>query len=63
MNLSTQQLIRYGVSGALAVVVVAGAVYLLDRSPGASPAATAEDANPAATTAAAPRRRCQAACR
>ena len=50
MNLSTKQWIRYGVSGALAVVVVAGAVYLLDRSPSASPAATADDANPPAAT-------------
>ena len=53
MNLSTQQWIRYGVSGALAVVMVAGAVYLLDRSPSASPAATAGDANPPAAAAAA----------
>ena len=53
MNLSTQQLIRYGVSGALAVVVVAGAVYFLDRSPGANPPATAEDANPPAAAPAA----------
>jgi tetratricopeptide (TPR) repeat protein len=48
VNLSTEQLIRYGVSGALAVVVVAGAVYLLDRSPTASPVTTADDANPPA---------------
>ena len=60
MNLSTEQLIRYGVSGALAVVVVAGAVYLLDRSPTASPVTTADDATPptdatkTATAAAAP---------
>ncbi len=53
MNLSTQQLIRYGVSGALAVVVVAGAVYFLDRSPGANPPSTAEDANPPAAAPAA----------
>jgi tetratricopeptide (TPR) repeat protein len=53
VNLSTQQWIRYGVSGALAVVMVAGAVYLLDRSPSASPAATAGDANPPAAAAAA----------
>jgi hypothetical protein len=53
VNLSTKQWIRYGVSGALAVVVVAGAVYLLDRSPSASPAATAGDANPPAAAAAA----------
>ena len=53
MNLSTQQLIRYGVSGALAVVVVAGAVYFLDRSPGASPPSRAEDANPPAAAPAA----------
>ena len=53
MNLSTKQLIRYGVSGAMAVVVVAGAVYLLDRSPSASPATTAGDANPPAAAAAA----------
>jgi tetratricopeptide (TPR) repeat protein len=54
VNLSTEKLIRYGVSGVLAVVVVAGAVYFLDRSPSASPATTAEDANPpaAATSAA-----------
>jgi hypothetical protein len=48
VNLSTKQLIRYGVSGALAAVVVAGAVYLLDRSPTASPVTTADDANPPA---------------
>jgi tetratricopeptide (TPR) repeat protein len=53
VNLATQQWIRYGVSGALAVVMVAGAVYLLDRSPSASPAATAGDANPPAAAAAA----------
>jgi tetratricopeptide (TPR) repeat protein len=53
VNLSTQQLIRYGVSGALAVVVVAGAVYFLDRSPGANPPTTAEDANPPAAAPAA----------
>ena len=53
MNLSTQQLIRYGVSGVLAVVVVAGAVYFLDRSPGANPPSTAEDANPPAAAPAA----------
>ena len=53
MNLSTEKLIRYGVSGALAVVVVAGAVYFLDRSPGASPETTAEDANPPADAPAA----------
>jgi len=50
VNLSTKQLIRYGVSGALAVVVVAGAVYLLDRSPTAGPVTTADDANPPAAT-------------
>jgi hypothetical protein len=55
VNLSTEKLIRYGVSGVLAVVVVAGAVYFLDRSPSASPATTAEDANPpAAATPATP---------
>ena len=48
MNQSTKELIRYGVSGALAVVVVAGAVYLLDRSPTARPVTTADDANPPA---------------
>ena len=53
MNLSTQQLIRYGVSGALAVVVVAGAVYLFDRSRTATPPTTADDANPPAAPAAA----------
>ena len=52
MNLSTQQWIRYGVSGALAAVMVAGAVYLLDRSPSASPATTAGDANPPALASA-----------
>jgi tetratricopeptide (TPR) repeat protein len=59
VNLSTQQLIRYGVSGALAAVVVAGAVYFLDRSPTASPATTIDDdasppvaAKPGATAAA-----------
>jgi tetratricopeptide (TPR) repeat protein len=46
VNLSTQQLIRYGALGAVAVVVVAGAVYLFDRSPTASPVTTA--ANPPA---------------
>lgn len=40
-------------SGALAVVVVAGAVYFLDRSPGANPPSTAEDANPPAAAPAA----------
>jgi tetratricopeptide (TPR) repeat protein len=53
VNLSTQQWIRYGVSGALAAVMVASAVYLLDRSPSASPATTAGDANPPAAAAAA----------
>jgi tetratricopeptide (TPR) repeat protein len=49
VNLSTKQVIRYGASGALAAIVVAGAVYLLDRSPTASPATTtADDANPPA---------------
>src|SRR5580704_9716870 len=46
--LSTRQLIRYGAVGALAVVVVAGAVYFFDRSPTASPATTADGANPPA---------------
>jgi tetratricopeptide (TPR) repeat protein len=48
VNLSTKQLIRYGAFGALAVVVVAGAVYFFDRSPTASPAETADGANPTA---------------
>jgi tetratricopeptide (TPR) repeat protein len=48
VNLSTKQLIRYGAVGAVAVVVVAGAVYFFDRSPTASPATTADDANPPA---------------
>jgi hypothetical protein len=48
VNLSTKQLIRYGAFGALAVVVVAGAVYFFDRSPTASPAETADGANPPA---------------
>jgi tetratricopeptide (TPR) repeat protein len=48
VNLSTQQLIRYGVSGILAAVVVAGAVYLLDRGQTANPATSAatSTANP-----------------
>jgi tetratricopeptide (TPR) repeat protein len=53
VNLSTKQLIRYAISGALAAVVVAGAVYFLDRSPGAGPATTAEDAQPPAAAPAA----------
>ncbi|HEX9521679.1 MAG TPA: hypothetical protein VF949_01850 [Reyranella sp.] len=48
MNLSTKELIRYGASGALAAVVVAGAVYLLDRSPTASPSTISDGANPPA---------------
>jgi tetratricopeptide (TPR) repeat protein len=47
VNLSTQQLVRYGALGAVAVVV-ASAAYLLDRSPTAGPATTADDANPPA---------------
>ena len=54
MNLSTKQLIRYGAVGALAVVVVAGAVYIFDRSPTASPATTADGANPPAGNPARP---------
>jgi tetratricopeptide (TPR) repeat protein len=46
--LSTRQLIRYGVVGALAVVVVASAVYFFDSSPTASPETTADGANPPA---------------
>jgi hypothetical protein len=48
VNLFTKQVIRYGVSGVLAAVVVAGAVYFLDRSPTASPATTADGASPPA---------------
>jgi len=48
VNLSTKELIRYGASGALAAVVVAGAVYLLDRSPTASPSTISDGANPPA---------------
>jgi len=54
VNLSTKQLIRYGAVGALAVVVVAGAVYIFDRSPTASPATTADGANPPAGNPARP---------
>lgn len=54
MNLSTKQLIRYGAVGVLAVVVVAGAVYFFDRSPTASPATTADGANPPAGNPATP---------
>jgi len=50
VNLSTQQLIRYGVSGILAAVVVAGAVYLLDRGQTANPATTADENPPSAAT-------------
>jgi tetratricopeptide (TPR) repeat protein len=46
VNLSSKDLIRYGVAGALAVVVVAGAVYFLDRSPSESAPTTAQNANP-----------------
>jgi len=53
VNLSTQQLIRYGVSGILAAVVVAGAVYLLDRGQTANPATTADENPPSAATSAA----------
>ena len=53
MNLSTQQFIRYGVSGILAAVVVAGAVYLLDRGQTANPATTADENPPSAATPAA----------
>ena len=53
MNLSTQQFIRYGVSGILAAVVVAGAVYLLDRGQTANPATTADENPPSAATSAA----------
>jgi tetratricopeptide (TPR) repeat protein len=53
VNLSTQQLIRYGVSGILAAVVVAGAVYLLDRGQTANPATTADENPPSAATPAA----------
>jgi hypothetical protein len=49
VNLSTQRLIRYGAGAALAVVVVSGAFYFFDRSGTATPPATAEAANPAAT--------------
>jgi hypothetical protein len=52
VTLSTKQLIRYGVVGALAVVVAAGAVYFFDRSTTAIPAATDDErvaAKPAAT--------------
>jgi tetratricopeptide (TPR) repeat protein len=48
VNLSTKQLMRYGVSGVLAAVVVASAVYFLDRSPTASQPTTADGANPPA---------------
>ena len=48
MNLSNQRLIRYGALGALCVGVVAGAVYFFDRSDTASPATTADGANPPA---------------
>jgi hypothetical protein len=54
VNLSTKQLTRFGAVGALAVVVVAGAVYFLDRSPTASPATTADGANPPADNPATP---------
>jgi tetratricopeptide (TPR) repeat protein len=54
VNLSTKQLIRYGAVGVLAVVVVAGAVYFFDRSPTASPATTADGANPPAGNPATP---------
>jgi tetratricopeptide (TPR) repeat protein len=54
VNLSTKQWIRYGAVGALAVVVVAGAVYFFDRSPTASPATTADGANPPAANPATP---------
>ena len=47
MNLSTKQLMRYGALGVLAVVV-AGTAYVFDRSPTASPATTANGANPPA---------------
>ena len=53
MNPSTQRLIRYGAGAALAVVVVSGAFYFFDRSGTATPAATAEAANPTATAPAA----------
>jgi len=53
VNLSTQQFIRYGVSGILAAVVVAGAVYLLDRGQTANPATTADEIPPSAATPAA----------
>ena len=46
MNLSNQRLIRYGALGALCLGVVAGAVYFFDRSDTASPATTADGANP-----------------
>lgn len=52
MTLSTQRLRRYGAAGALGVLVVVGAVYVLDRSDTASPATTADSAPP---SAAAPR--------
>jgi hypothetical protein len=48
VNLSNQRLIRYGALGALCVGVVAGAVYFFDRSDTASPATTADGANPPA---------------
>ena len=52
MNLTTQRLIRYGAGAAVALVVVAGAVYFFDRSGTATPT-TADDANPPAASRAA----------
>jgi hypothetical protein len=46
VDLSSRQLIRFGALVALVVVVAAGAFYFFDRSDTASPAATADDANP-----------------